>query len=95
MAEEVGFEPTQPKATDLQSVPALQLWRSPVLACWIHLPQLCGSPSMWRLKLAEGVRFELTGPFGPQVFKTSAINRSATLPRKIVTVLSESCSWAK
>ena len=25
----VGFEPTQPKATDLQSAPALQLWRAP------------------------------------------------------------------
>ena len=24
-----GFEPTQPKAADLQSAPALQLWRLP------------------------------------------------------------------
>jgi hypothetical protein len=29
---------------------------------------------------AEGVRFELTRPFGLPVFKTSAINRSATPP---------------
>ena len=29
MVGKVGFEPTQPKATDLQSVPALQLWRLP------------------------------------------------------------------
>ena len=29
---------------------------------------------------AEGVRFELTRPFGPPVFKTGAINRSATPP---------------
>lgn len=29
---------------------------------------------------AEEVRFELTGPFGPPVFKTGAFNRSATLP---------------
>ena len=31
-------------------------------------------------KLAEGVRFELTRPFGLPVFKTGAINRSATPP---------------
>jgi hypothetical protein len=30
--------------------------------------------------LAEAVRFELTGPFGPTVFKTVAIDHSATLP---------------
>ncbi len=29
---------------------------------------------------AEGVRFELTRPFGLPVFKTGAINRSATPP---------------
>lgn len=29
MVGKVGFEPTQPKATDLQSVPTLQLWRLP------------------------------------------------------------------
>src|SRR5947207_11500240 len=33
-----------------------------------------------RIKLAEGVRFELTRPFGLPVFKTGAINRSATPP---------------
>src|SRR5438552_438549 len=31
---------------------------------------------------AEGVRFELTRPFGLPVFKTGAINRSATPPNK-------------
>ena len=31
-------------------------------------------------RLAEAVRFELTGPFEPLVFKTSAIGHSATLP---------------
>src|SRR5205814_5405774 len=31
-------------------------------------------------ELAEGVRFELTRPFGLPVFKTGAINRSATPP---------------
>src|SRR5438128_4850298 len=31
-------------------------------------------------KMAEGVRFELTRPFGLPVFKTGAINRSATPP---------------
>src|SRR5947208_16631563 len=30
--------------------------------------------------MAEGVRFELTRPFGLPVFKTGAINRSATPP---------------
>ena len=30
--------------------------------------------------LAEAVRFELTGPFEPPVFKTGAIDHSATLP---------------
>jgi hypothetical protein len=33
-----------------------------------------------RINVAEGVRFELTRPFGLPVFKTSAINRSATPP---------------
>jgi hypothetical protein len=33
-----------------------------------------------RPRVAEGVRFELTKPFGSPVFKTGAINRSATLP---------------
>src|SRR5213083_2007245 len=33
--------------------------------------------------LAEGVRFELTRPFGLPVFKTGAINRSATPPEKL------------
>jgi hypothetical protein len=32
----------------------------------------------------EGVRFELTRPFGLPVFKTGAINRSATPPKKLV-----------
>src|SRR5207253_8818445 len=31
---------------------------------------------------AEGVRFELTRPFGLPVFKTGAINRSATPPAR-------------
>ena len=42
----------------------------------------------------EGVRFELTRPFGLPVFKTGAINRSATPPdqarirdRKLITPL--------
>src|SRR5712672_2555436 len=36
-----------------------------------------------RIKAAEGVRFELTRPFGLPVFKTGAINRSATPPEKL------------
>ena len=35
------------------------------------------------LEMAEGVRFELTRPFGLPVFKTGAINRSATPPEKL------------
>ena len=31
--------------------------------------------------LAEAVRFELTDPFEPPVFKTGAIDHSATLPK--------------
>jgi hypothetical protein len=37
--------------------------------------------------LAEAVRFELTDPFEPPVFKTGAIDHSATLPAgEIVTL---------
>jgi hypothetical protein len=36
------------------------------------------------IKMAEGVRFELTRPFGLPVFKTGAINRSATPPEELV-----------
>ena len=32
------------------------------------------------LILEEDVRFELTDPFGPSVFKTDAIGHSANLP---------------
>jgi hypothetical protein len=35
-----------------------------------------------KMKVAEGVRFELTRPFGLPVFKTGAINRSATPPER-------------
>ena len=34
---------------------------------------------------AEGVRFELTRPFGLPVFKTGAINRSATPPKVVIS----------
>ena len=42
----------------------------------------CYTPVMglWMGILAEAVRFELTGPFEPPVFKTGAIDHSATLP---------------
>ena len=36
------------------------------------------------IRMAEGVRFELTRPFGLPVFKTGAINRSATPPERTV-----------
>src|SRR5437764_12244517 len=41
---------------------------------------LCAAPA----RKAEGVRFELTRPFGLPVFKTGAINRSATPPGSFV-----------
>jgi hypothetical protein len=37
--------------------------------------------------MAEGVRFELTRPFGLPVFKTGAINRSATPPETCLTAI--------
>ena len=40
------------------------------------LPQTLEIP----VDLAEAVRFELTDPFEPPVFKTGAIDHSATLP---------------
>jgi hypothetical protein len=36
--------------------------------------------------LAEAVRFELTVGFPTLVFKTSALNRSATLPELVPTI---------
>lgn len=42
--------------------------------------------------VAEMVRFELTSPLGPPVFKTGAFNRSATSPRlRPLIVLKGSC----
>jgi hypothetical protein len=48
---------------------------------------ICSHDKGWRTqftvvrwKMAEGVRFELTRPFGLPVFKTGAINHSATPP---------------
>jgi hypothetical protein len=38
------------------------------------------------MRKAEGVRFELTRPFGLPVFKTGAINRSATPPSGAFTI---------
>jgi hypothetical protein len=37
-------------------------------------------------EMAEGVRFELTRPFGLPVFKTGAINRSATPPELVIVI---------
>ena len=36
--------------------------------------------------MAEGVRFELTRPLGLPVFKTGAINRSATPPENVIVI---------
>ena len=40
----------------------------------------CVTTTPSRSKLAEEVRFELTGLLHPTVFKTAALNHSATLP---------------
>ena len=42
--------------------------------------QYCPGTRMKPSDLAEAVRFELTGPCEPPVFKTGAIDHSATLP---------------
>src|SRR5207249_3988298 len=47
-------------------------------------------PLRSKRRLAEGVRFELTRPFGLPVFKTGAINRSATPPGRMSRQL---CHW--
>ena len=44
MVGEVGFEPTQPEATDLQSAPTLQLRRSPIMVDHLGL-----EPRIYRL----------------------------------------------
>ncbi len=44
---------------------------------------------------AEGVRFELTRPFGPPVFKTGAINRSATPPQALRPIVAALCEHRK
>src|SRR6266705_2218108 len=55
----------------------------------------------FKRRLAEGVRFELTRPFGLPVFKTGAINHSATPPKNrgrekcaIAVALSKDCNGA-
>ena len=40
----------------------------------------CHNTTIPNPHLAEAVRFELTVPFGTSVFKTGALNHSATLP---------------
>ena len=49
-----------------------------VLCANCRAPAIAGGTS--NIDVAEGVRFELTRPFGLPVFKTGAINRSATPP---------------
>ena len=52
-------------------------WKSAALLCeTVMQAPLADRPT----REAEGVRFELTRPFGLPVFKTGAINRSATPP---------------
>ena len=71
-------------------------WQSPATGCCVkgrslELDQLLvryGKGAMYRCQLkfwhlivlAEVVGFELTVPFGTTVFKTAALNHSATLP---------------
>ena len=57
MVGEVGFEPTQPEATDLQSAPTLQLRRSPMWwAAWDLNPDSAGyEPDALTIKLTAHV----------------------------------------
>ena len=84
MAETVGFEPTE----DLHP----QRISSP-----LHSASL---PRFHQIKkysrLAEAVRFELTEGYQPStVFKTVALNRSATLPFLETRILMKSAAFAK
>ena len=84
LAETVGFEPTE----DLHP----QRISSP-----LHSASL---PRFHQIKkysrLAEAVRFELTEGYQPStVFKTVALNRSATLPFLETRILMKSAAFAK
>jgi hypothetical protein len=50
-----------------------------------------GPRKLWK-RLAEGVGFEPTEPFGSAVFKTAAFNRSATPPLPAAAGVSRSAS---
>ena len=47
---------------------------------WVHQIKKPPEGGLFTGDLAEAVRFELTDPFEPPVFKTGAIDHSATLP---------------
>lgn len=68
MAETVGFEPTEGLHPQRISSP-------------LHSASLPRFQQINNLRLAEAVRFELTEGYQPStVFKTVALNHSATLP---------------
>ncbi len=55
-----------------------------MMAGWVVVSggsvRLCTDQAAAGCRLAEAVRFELTDPCGSPVFKTGAIDHSATLP---------------
>jgi hypothetical protein len=68
-----------------------QIWHANFMLCgyWRTMANFGGfvmrncyanAPIPYDKREAEGVRFELTRPFGLPVFKTGAINHSATPP---------------
>jgi hypothetical protein len=67
----------------------LKIFPDPRKTLWLAIENL---KSRIQNETAEGVRFELTRPFGLPVFKTGAINHSATPPgypaARIVPLLS-------
>ena len=84
MAETVGFEPTE----DLHP----QRISSPLHSA--SLPRFQQIKII--LRLAEAVRFELTEGYQPStVFKTVALNRSATLPFLEAEIIMKFIGFAK
>ena len=89
MADGVGLEPTHRFPDDGLASRCLNLsanhpWHSVTESnrrLWIWNPRPCHWTNA--AHLAEEVRFELTAPFDTTVFKTAALNRSATLPKLV------------
>ena len=99
MADGVGIEPTRPLRDDRLATCCLNHsanhpWHSVTESnrrLWIWNPRPCHWTNA--AHLAEEVRFELTAPFDTTVFKTAALNRSATLPKLVPSVRLERTTY--